>query len=361
MASVLKEYKDKKKDIIIRTSKLENELTRANNRGLEDDDDDDDIQLEIARQQSQMQQQFDYDRNLMRGRSSFHEGGSSRAPQFIRSSTVKEVGKNCTFEPITTSTSRLRDVEIDLEKYSKAKKQQKVNTPWLKKQSKKLLRAFGNWLIDTNHSVYTNPLMNVIREAPPQCKAPTSYELAEVYLPQECRLMKEYIALFANIWEEQGVSIMCGGWTGPTKMHIINFHVYSYRGIVFHKSVDATDVRSRTGKYYFSLMKKVIEEVGPSSVVQIITDNEAAMKLAGKKVMETFPNIYWTACSAHCIDLMLEEMVKKTSIREVLIQARMISSWIYNSTWVVNYMKKFTNNREILRTSITRFATHNRD
>ncbi|CAO2838156.1 unnamed protein product [Amaranthus hypochondriacus] len=200
--------------------------------------------------------------------------------------------------------------------------------------------------------------MNAILEAPPQRKAPTTYELAEVYLPQECRLMKEYIASFANIWEEQGVSIMCDGWTSTTKMHIINFLVYSNRGTVFHKSVDATDVRSRTREYYFSLIKKVIEEVGPSRAVQIITNNEVAMKLAGKKVMETFPNIYWTACSAHCIDLMLEEMIKKTSTREVLIQARMVSSWIYNSTWVVNYMKKFTNKREILRPGIPRFATH---
>ncbi|CAO2830866.1 unnamed protein product [Amaranthus hypochondriacus] len=78
MTSVLKEYKDKKKDKITRTCELENELIRANNRGFkDDDDDDDDIQLEIARQQSRMQQRFDYDRNLRRGRSSFHEGGSS--------------------------------------------------------------------------------------------------------------------------------------------------------------------------------------------------------------------------------------------------------------------------------------------
>ena len=55
--------------------------------------------------------------------------------------------------------------------------------------------------------------------------------------------MKQCIASFANIWEKRGVSIMCDGWTGPTKMHIINFLVYSNRGTVFHKSVDATDVR----------------------------------------------------------------------------------------------------------------------
>ena len=51
MTIVLKEYKDKKKDKIIQTRALEDELSRANNHGFEDDNDGD-IQLDIARQQA---------------------------------------------------------------------------------------------------------------------------------------------------------------------------------------------------------------------------------------------------------------------------------------------------------------------
>ena len=76
IACLLKEYKDKKYNTIIRTCKIEDELIRTNNRGSEANDDDD-IQRVIARPQSQRQQQLDYDRNLIRGRISFHEGGSS--------------------------------------------------------------------------------------------------------------------------------------------------------------------------------------------------------------------------------------------------------------------------------------------
>ena len=71
--------------------------------------------------------------------------------------------------------------------------------------------------------------------------------IVEVYLPQEYRLMKQYIGSFANIWDECRVLIMCDGWIGPTKMHIVNFPIYSNRGSVFHKPFDATDVRSRIG------------------------------------------------------------------------------------------------------------------
>ncbi|XP_057962814.1 uncharacterized protein LOC131154213 isoform X1 [Malania oleifera] len=170
--------------------------------------------------------------------------------------------------------------------------------------------------------------------------------------------MKNYIASFAGIWKERGVTLMCDGWSGPTRKHIINFLVYCDRGTVFHKSVDASDVPSRTAEYYFRLMDEVVEEIGEENVVQVVTDNEAAMKAGGKLLMQKRPNLYWTACAAHCIDLILEDIGKKSNVKKVLEDARTITSFIYNHTWTVNFMKKFTNNRELLRPAITRFATN---
>ncbi|KAI8556211.1 hypothetical protein RHMOL_Rhmol05G0234700 [Rhododendron molle] len=103
---------------------------------------------------------------------------------------------------------------------------------------------------------------------------------------------------------------MCDGWSGPRRRHLVNFLVYSNRGTVFHKSINATNVLSRTADYYFGLMDKVVEEIGEQYIVQIITDNEAAMKAASKKLMEKRPHLYWTACTAHCIDLILEDIVE---------------------------------------------------
>lgn len=145
--------------------------------------------------------------------------------------------------------------------------------------------------------------------------------------------MKEYIGIFAKVWDERGMTIVSDGWTGPTRIHILNYLVYFSRGTVFHKSVDATNVSSRNVDCYFSLMKKVVEEVGLDRVVQVVTDNEVAMKAAGKKnLMDAFPHIYWAPCVAHCIDLILEDITKKSSIKDVISQANSISRFIYNST-----------------------------
>ena len=56
--------------------------------------------------------------------------------------------------------------------------------------------------------------------------------------------------------------------------------------------------------------------------------------------MEKFPNLYWTACSAHCIDLILEDIGKKKSVKKIIDQAKVITQFIYNHNWMVNCIKK---------------------
>lgn len=65
-------------------------------------------------------------------------------------------------------------------------------------------------------------------------------------------------------------------------------------------------------------MKKVVEEAEPDRVVQIVTNNEATMKVAGKKLMEIFPNLYCIASGAHFLDLIVEDLSKKTRINDEL-------------------------------------------
>ncbi|KAJ8421851.1 hypothetical protein Cgig2_014901 [Carnegiea gigantea] len=94
------------------------------------------------------------------------------------------------FTIICTPAARLRVVEIELEKDRTRIKQSKVNSSWLKAARNKMSKAFGSWVIDTNvlftvvDSVYTNPLLETIREVGPYIRAPSSYALLDVYLPE---------------------------------------------------------------------------------------------------------------------------------------------------------------------------------
>ena len=67
--------------------------------------------------------------------------------------------------------------------------------------------------------------------------------------------------------------------------------------------------------------------------------------------------MWWTPCAAHCIDLMLEDISKMAWFDDTLKRARCISKYLYGHQWVLALMRKYTNNSEILRPAVTRFAT----
>ena len=72
--------------------------------------------------------------------------------------------------------------------------------------------------------------------------------------------------------------------------------------------------------------------------------------------MEKRKYLFWSPCAAHCIDLMLDIGSVK-SVKETLDDAKMITSFIYNSLKVVNLIKLFIRDRDLLRPDITQFAT----
>ena len=77
----------------------------------------------------------------------------------------------------------------------------------------------------------------------------------------------------------------------------------------FLGSVDASD-KKKDATYLFSLLDKVVEEVGEENVVQVITDNASAYKAAGKMLEQKRLHLFWTLCVAHCINLMLKDFAK---------------------------------------------------
>ena len=78
--------------------------------------------------------------------------------------------------------------------------------------------------------------------------------------------MEAYVNIQREKWETYGCTIMCDGWTRPTKLSIIYFMVYSKGSTIFFKSVDASD-KIKDNKYIYGLLKDVIKEVREENVV----------------------------------------------------------------------------------------------
>ncbi|RVX15930.1 hypothetical protein CK203_005819 [Vitis vinifera] len=104
----------------------------------------------------------------------------------------------------------------------------------------------------------------------------------------------------------------------------------------------------KTGEKIFELLDKFVECIGEKNVVQVITDNGSNYVLAGKFIEAKRSHLYWTPCAAHCIDLILEDIGKLPTIKRTLTKAIALNGFIYNHVGVLNMMREFTKQRELL-------------
>eukprot|EP00253_Pinus_taeda_P004357 PITA_04357 len=203
---------------------------------------------------------------------------------------------------------------------------------------------------------FYQPMFDVVAVVGPGYKAPTFAELRGPLLQNEKTECTTRLAEFRASWEYTGCTVMSNGWTDQKGRTLLNFLVSCPKGTMFMKSVDASD-HIKDARLLCELLDLFIQEVGPSNVVQVITDNVANYVAAGKMLMERYPNLFWTPCGAHCIDLMLEDIGKIPTVRDIVESSKSITKFIYNHSSALSLMRKCTNNKELVRPAITRIAT----
>ena len=125
---------------------------------------------------------------------------------------------------------------------------------------------------------------------------------------------------------------------------------------MFVKSIDASSFM-KTGEKTFELLDAFVEQIGEVNVVQVISDNESNYVFTGKLLEAKRPNLYWTPCAAHYIDLILEDIGKIPRITKTLGRAIQLTGYIYIHGGVLNMMREYTKQRELVRARKTRFCT----
>jgi hypothetical protein len=213
---------------------------------------------------------------------------------------------------------------------------------------------------DIPFNIAKNPFYHAMFEAVailgPRLEGPSYNDLRGHLLQGEKVDCTQRLARLRESWETTGCTVMSDGWTDTKGRSILNFLVSCPRGTMFIKSVDAS-AYTKDAQLLCELMDGFIQEIGPQYVLQVVTDNVANYVVAGRLLMERYPTLYWSPCASHCIDLMLEDMGKIPWIKATIDSARSVTKYIYNHTYVLSLMRQFTGNRELIRPTITRFAT----
>ena len=121
-------------------------------------------------------------------------------------------------------------------------------------------------------------MIEAIGQYGPGMKAPSYHEVRVPLLKKEVEHTKDVMKDHKIHWASHGCSIMANGWTDKRQRTLINFLVNCPKGSMFIESVDASSY-SKTGEKMCELISKFIEHIGPSNVVQVVTDSASNMFL----------------------------------------------------------------------------------
>ncbi|XP_026416407.1 uncharacterized protein LOC113311823 [Papaver somniferum] len=186
---------------------------------------------------------------------------------------------------------------------------------------------------------------------------PSYHQIRNNLFKDQLQEIKKFVDTFREHWKRFGCSIMSDGWTDGKKRHLINFLVNCPKGTVFLKSLDASN-RTNDANFIRGLVKEVINDVGEENIVQFITNNGSNFKKAGKDLMLEYPNMFWTPCGAHCVQLMLEQLGDKLPrIKTSVILGKRLVTYIYAHFQVLSLMREMIDG-ELHRSTRTRFSTH---
>ena len=187
-------------------------------------------------------------------------------------------------------------------------------------------------------------------------KPPTPYQLGEPLLKEAVKSTSTMREEHERAWKQYGCTLMSDGWSDRRGRHLINFLVNSPEGTYFLESVDASS-EVHDAKMLADLLEERIDDIGKDKVVQVVTDNGANFKAAGKLLMERIPTIFWSPCAAHCLDLMLEEIGNLPAFKKYIARARRVTTFIYRHGRILHAMREKTGGADLVRPATTHFAT----
>ena len=121
-------------------------------------------------------------------------------------------------------------------------------------------------------------------------KPPSPYQLGQPMLKDAVKLTSGMREDHERAWKHYGCTLMSDGWSDKRGKHLINFLVNSPEGTYFLGSVDASS-EIQDAFMLANLLENKINEIGKDKVVQVIIDNGANYKAAGRILMERIPSM----------------------------------------------------------------------
>ncbi|KAK8481028.1 hypothetical protein V6N13_092896 [Hibiscus sabdariffa] len=149
-------------------------------------------------------------------------------------------------------------------------------------------------------------MVQAINQAPKGYKSP-SFEKARTSLLDECyRSVEKELSLVKDTWYVHGVSVVSDGWSNCKQDQLINVIATNSRGAMFMYSGVFNGVE-KAGQVIGDFLLEAIEKIGPSNVLQVVTDNAKNCIAAGREVQKVHKHIFWSPCVCHTLNLIFKD------------------------------------------------------
>lgn len=115
----------------------------------------------------------------------------------------------------------------------------------------------------------------------------------------------------------------------------------------------------KTGKEISNFQLKVIDEVDSSNVLQVITDNAANCKAAGKEIEKVHKHIFWSPCVVDTLRMIFKDfdVVAFLWMSDTYIKGEEIVKYFINHSYAY-CISRTHSGLELLKDAKTRFKSH---
>ncbi|KAF9595625.1 hypothetical protein IFM89_001498 [Coptis chinensis] len=151
--------------------------------------------------------------------------------------------------------------------------------------------------LDAANSPFFQPMINAVASNGTGLEATSYHELRGWVLKNSLDEVNGLVDRYKGAWGRIGCSVLADEWTTESGRTLLNIFLYCSEGAMFFRSFDVSDTVHSSG-FLYELLKGVVEEIGASNVLQVITDGAEHYADAGKMLTDTFRTMFWTPCAA---------------------------------------------------------------
>lgn len=127
-----------------------------------------------------------------------------------------------------------------------------------------------------------------------------------------------------------GLTLITDGWTNVRKDHLVNFCIKFPCGkTFFYKSINTSAI-IQDARQVANQIIDVLREIGDAKFCGVVTDNANVMQAAWKLIEAEFPRVSANGCAAHCLNLLIEDIVKTTDSKSLLEESSSLIKYINN-------------------------------